>query len=159
MLTAGRLRSSGYSCDKLLSSLRNTPNVIVLSVIVCPALPIRVQLTLSQMRLSIISKLLHPALLISLFHVCLFLYWLPERWTVSSLVDRQPRLRGFRSQLTRYPKQLPNDATTSKADYQALQGYRLDFMCRFDASSHGARLGSQGAPHRRYTQHSICRPC
>jgi len=61
MLTAGGLLSSSYSCDKLLSTLPNTLDATMLSVIVCPALPIRVQLTLSQIRLSIISKLLHPS--------------------------------------------------------------------------------------------------
>ena len=96
MLTAGGLPSSGYTCDKLLFTLRNTPNAIVWSVIVCPALPIRVQLTLSQISLSIISKLLHLSLLISFFHVCLVLFWLPDGRNASSLVDRQPQLHGCR---------------------------------------------------------------
>jgi len=88
MLTADGLPSLGYSGDKLLSTLRNAPNAIVLSVIVCPALFIRVQLTLSQIRLSIVNKLLHPSLLISFFHVCLILFWSPDCPNASSLVDR-----------------------------------------------------------------------
>ena len=101
MLTAGGLPSPGYSCDELLSSLRNIPNAIVLSVVVCSALPIRVQLTLSQIRLSIISKLLHPSLLIRFFHVCLLLFWLTDCRNASRLVDLQPQFHGCRSKLIR----------------------------------------------------------